>query len=89
MLLVLADALGIILTLSPMHSKNRKLDQTEKKHFGRQARITAARQTAVFFLLWHLGYRDCAYAVYSCICITAAFMLAGGVKLHIQFYMEK
>ncbi len=88
-LLVLAAALGIILALSPMHSKNRKLDQIEKKHFGRRARITAALQTAVFFLLWHLGYPDCAYAVYSCICITAVFMLAGGVQLYIQFHMEK
>lgn len=88
-LLVLAAALGIILALSPMHSKNRKLDQTEKKHFGRRARITAVLQTAVFFLLWHLGYPDCAYAVYSCICVTAVFMLAGGVQLYIQFHMGK
>lgn len=88
-LLVLAAALGIILLLSPMHSKNRKLDQKEKRHFGRRARITAILQTAVFFLLWHLGYPDCAYAVYSCICITAVFMLAGRFQLYIQFQMEK
>lgn len=88
-LFILAAALGIILAISPMHSKNRKLDQKEKRHFGRRARITAVLQTAVFFLLWRLGYPDCAYAVYSCICITVAFMLAGKVQLYIQLHMEK
>lgn len=88
-LLILAASLGIILALSPMHSKNRKLDQKEKRHFGRRARITAILQTAVFFLLWHPGYPDYAYAVYSCICITAAFMLAGKVQRYIQLHMEK
>lgn len=88
-LLTLAAALGIVLALSPMNSKNRKLDQTEKKHFGRRARVTAALQTAVFFLLWHLGYPDCSYAVYSCICITSVCMLAGKIQLYIQLHMDK
>ena len=88
-LFILAAALGIILAISPMHSKNRKLDQKEKRHFGRRARITAVLQTAVLFLLWRLGYPDCTYAVYSCICITAVFMLADKVQLYIQLHMEK
>lgn len=85
----LAAAAGIIWALSPMHSKNRKLDEAEKKHFGRRAKITAILQAAVFFLLWHMGYNEYAYAVYTGICITALFMLAGKVQLHIQLHMEK
>lgn len=86
---ILAAAAGIIMAFSPMHSKNRKLDRTEKKHFGRKARVTAILQLAVFFLLWHLGYTDYAYAVYTSICIIAVFMLAGKVQLYIQLHMEK
>ncbi len=86
---ILAAATGIIMAFSPMHSKNRKLDRIEKKHFGRKARVTAILQLAVFFLLWYLGYSDYAYAVYASICIIAVFMLAGKVQLYIQLHMEK
>ena len=88
-LLTLAAAAGIILIFSPMNSRNRKLDQKEKKRFGRYARIIVILQIMVFLILWHLGYLGCAYAVYSSICITAVFMLAGRVKLFIQLHMEK
>ena len=87
--LTLAAAAGIIIIFSPMHSKNRRLDQKEKKHFGRCARTITALHVAVFSLLWYLGYQDCACAVYESICITAVFMLAGKAKLFIQFHMEK
>lgn len=88
-LVTLAAAAGIILILSPMHSKNKKLDQKEKKHFGRRARVIVVLQILVFFVLWRQGYNDCAYAVYSSICIIAFFMLAGKVGLFIQLHMEK
>lgn len=88
-LLTLAAAAGIILVLSPMNSRNRKLDHKEKKHFGRCARIIVFLQILVFLLLWHLGYLDCAYAIYSSICITSVLMIAGKFKLFIQLHMEK
>lgn len=88
-LVTLAAAAGIILVLSPMHSKNRKLDQKEKKHFGRRARVIVVLQITVFFVLWRQGYNDCTYAVYLSICIIAFFMLAGKVGLFIQLYIKK
>lgn len=88
-LLTLVAAAGIILIFSPMNSRNRKLDQKEKKHFGRYARIIVVLQIMVFFTLWYLRVLDCAYSIYSSICITAVFMLAGKVKLFIQLHMEK
>ena len=88
-LVTLAAAAGIVLVFSPMHSKNRKLDQKEKKHFGRRARVIVVLQIMVFFVLWRQGYHDCAYAVYSSICIIAFFMLAGKAGLFIQLDMEK
>ena len=36
LLAVLLVSAGIIFLLSPMHSKNRKLDKEEQKHFGRK-----------------------------------------------------
>lgn len=86
---MLVAAAGIIWAFSPMHSKNRKLDQAEKKHFGKRAKITAILQIAAFFLLWYRGYNEYAYAVYTSICIIAIFMIVGKVQLHIQFHMEK
>lgn len=88
-LLTLAAVAGIILIFSPMNSRNRKLDQKEKRHFGRCARIIVILQIIVFFTLWYLRVLDCAYSIYSSICITAVFMLAGKVKLFIQLHMEK
>lgn len=61
-LVTLAAAAGIILILSPMHSQNRKLDQKEKKHFGKRARVKVILQIMMFFVQWRLGYNDCAYA---------------------------
>lgn len=88
-LLTLAAAAVIILVFSPMRSKNRKLDQKEKKHFGRRARVIVVLQIMVFFVLWRQRYNDCAYAVYSSICIIAVLMLAGKAGLFIQLHMEK
>lgn len=86
--LTLAVAAVIIFTFSPMDSRNRKLDQAEKKHFGRRARITAIVQITVFLLLWRMRYNEYAYAVYTSICIIAVFMLAGRIQLYIQLHME-
>ena len=47
LLAVLLVSAGIIFLLSPMHSKNRKLDKEEQKHFGRKARLIAALELAV------------------------------------------
>ena len=74
--------------LSPMHSKNRKLDKEEQKHFGRKARLIAALELAVLGILWHAGQVLYAYAVYIGICITALFMLIGKAQLWIQSHTE-
>ena len=79
---------GIIFLLSPMHSKNRKLDKEEQKHFGRKARLIAVLELAVLGILWHAGQVLYAYAVYTGICITALFMLVGKAQLWIQSHTE-
>lgn len=88
-ILTLATAVVIILILSPMHSKNRKLDEEEQKHFGAKARIIVLIQTTVFCILWHLDIPAYAYAIYSNICMTAIFMLIGKIQLQIQKNMEE
>lgn len=60
-----------------MHSKNRKLDKEEQKHFGRKARLIAVLELAVLGILWYAGQIPYAYAVYTGICITALFMIVG------------
>lgn len=86
--ILLSLAMVIILWLSPMHSKNRKLDQKEQKHFGRKARLVAVMELIIFLALWYIGQTAYAYAVYTSICITALFMLAGKVQLWIQAHIE-
>lgn len=87
LLAVLLVSAGIIFTQS-MHSKNRKLDKEEQKHFGRKARLIAALELAVLGILWHAGQVLYAYAVYTGICITALFMLIGNAQLWIQSHTE-
>ena len=88
LLAVLLVSAGIIFLLSPMHSKNRKLDKEEQKHFGRKARLIAALELAVLGILWHAGQIPYAYAVYTGIFITALFMLVGKAQLWIQSHTE-
>ena len=65
LLAVLLVSAGIIFLLSPMHSKNRKLDKEEQKHFGRKARLIAVnlspqhrgRDTKLLVLLKKLLHR--------------------------------
>ncbi len=78
----------IILVLSPMHSKNRKLDEKERKRFGIRARGITAAELIVLGVLWHADLNNYAYAVYACICITAVFMIIGKIQLWIQSHME-
>ena len=88
LLAVLLVSAGIIFLLSPMHSKNRKLDKEEQKHFGRKARLIAVLELAVLGILWYAGQIPYAYAVYTGICITALFMLVGKAQLWIQSHTE-
>lgn len=71
-----------------MHSKNRKLDKEEQKHFGRKARLIAVLELAVLGILWYAGQIPYAYAVYTGICITALFMIVGKAQLWIQSHTE-
>lgn len=88
LLAVLLVSAGIIFLLSPMHSKNRKLDKEEQKHFGRKARLIAVLELAVLGILWYAGQIPYAYAVYTGICITALFMIVGKAQLWIQSHTE-
>ena len=88
LLAVLLVSAGVIFLLSPMHSKNRKLDKEEQKHFGRKARLIAVLELAVLGILWYAGQIPYAYAVYTGIFITALFMLVGKAQLWIQSHTE-
>lgn len=81
LIIFLTLAVGIIMILSPMHSKKRKLDEAEQKHFGRKARVITVMQLIVLGVLWYKGAGGYAYAIYSSICITAVLMLIGKVQL--------
>lgn len=88
LIILLALAVGIIMVCSPMHSKNRKLDEAEQKHFGRKARVITVVQLIILGILWYGGVTSYTYAIYSSICIPAVFMLIGKVQLWIQVHIE-
>jgi len=88
LIILLTLAVGIIMIFSPMHSKNRKLDEAEQKHFGRKARVITVLQLIVLGILWYAEMDSYAYAIYSSICITAVFMLIGKVQLWLQAHIE-
>lgn len=86
--ILLAIAVSIIMIFSPMHSKNRKLDEAEQKHFGRKARAITIVQLIVLGVLWYKEHESYAYAIYSSICITAVLMLIGKLQLWLQAHIE-
>lgn len=86
--ILLAIAVSIILIFSPMHSKNRKLDEAEQKHFGRKVRAITVAQLIVLGVLWYMEHESYAYAIYSSICITAVLMLIGKIQLWLQAHIE-
>lgn len=88
LIILLALAVGIIMVCSPMHSKNRKLDEAEQKHFGRKARVITVVQLIVLGVLWYMEQDAYAYAIYSSICIIAVLMLIGKVQLWLQVHIE-
>ena len=86
--IVLAIAVSIIMIFSPMHSKNRKLDKAEQKHFGKRARAITMVKLIILGILWYGEVTSYTYAIYSSICITAVFMLIGKVQLWLQEHIE-
>lgn len=86
--IVLAIAVSIIMVFSPMHSKNRKLDKAEQKHFGKRSRAITMVQLIILGILWYGELTSYTYAIYSSICITAVFMLIGKVQLWLQEHIE-
>lgn len=88
LIILLTLAVCIIMIFSPMHSKNRKLDEAEQKHFGRKARMIVVIQLIVLGVLWYMEQDTYAYAIYSSICITAVLMLIGKVQLWLQVHIE-
>ncbi len=86
--IILALAVSIIMVFSPMHSKNRKLDKAEQKHFGKRARAITMVQLIILGILWYGEGTSYTYAIYSSICITAVFMLIGKVQLWLQEHIE-
>ena len=61
--ILLAIAVSIILIFSPMHSKNRKLDEAEQKHFGRKARAITVAQLIVlgYYGTWSMNLMPMPY----------------------------
>ena len=86
--IILALAVSIIMVFSPMHSKNRKLDKAEQKHFGKRARAITMVKLIILGILWYGEVTSYTYAIYSSICITAVFMLIGKVQLWLQEHIE-
>ena len=86
--ILLTIAVSIIMIFSPMHSKNRKLDEAEQKHFGRKARAITVAQLIVLGVLWYIEQETYAYAIYSSIGITAVLMLIGKIQLWLQAHIE-
>lgn len=88
LMILLVLATGIIFYLSPMNCKNRKLDEKERRYFGRKARIIAGVEVIVLGILWYAELINYAYAVYTSICITAIFMIIGKIQLKIDTDIE-
>ena len=88
LIILLVLAVGIIMVCSPMHSKNRKLDEAEQKHFGRKAKVITVMQLIVLGVLWYMEQDAYAYAIYSSICITAVLMMLGKMQLWLQVHIE-
>ena len=87
LIILLVLAVGIIMVCSPMHSKNRKLDEAEQKHFGRKAKVITVMQLIVLGVLWYMEQDAYAYAIYSSICITAVLMMLGKMQLWLQVHI--
>ena len=87
--MILVVSVLIIAVLSPMNSKKRKLDSTEKKHFGKRARVLLVLQLVILLILYGVANRELVYAVYSSIYLIALFMLIGKVSLQIQLHMDE
>lgn len=86
---ILLAASAVIFILSTMDSPKRKLDEEEKKHFGRRARLILCAELAVFGLLYGFRYYELAYAGFCSFCLIAVCMLIGKAILTIQLNMEK
>lgn len=87
--LILVVAVIVILILSPMDSRKRKLDQQERVYFGKRAKVILLAQIMILIILYAFEKMELAYAVYSSICLIAVFMLIGEITLRIQLHMEK
>ena len=74
----------IIFSLSPMDSKQRKLDTAEKKHFKFRARLILMVQLVVVGILCFIGQRICVVPICISICTIAVLMLIGKIQLAAQ-----
>lgn len=86
---ILTVSVIIILILSPMDSRKRKLDQEERIHFRKRARVILLVQMMVLGIFYASGNMALAYAIYSSICLIAVFMLIGELTLKLQLHMEE
>lgn len=71
--------------MSPIDSKNRSLDQIEKKRYKMAAIMTALLCETVYFIIWRLGYEKIASSVAIGI-ILAAFLQLPCIP---RFFKEK
>lgn len=72
---VLMMAVGIILVFSPVDSRTRKMDQSEKEYFGRKAQVIVLIQILFMWGMGKNGLSTYAHGVYMGVCITSVLMI--------------
>ncbi len=72
-------ALSVVLVLSPVESRNKKLDDVEKKYYKRMSHCIVSIQACFLVLLYCMGMYRYFYAGYTAIIFVALFMVLGKI----------
>lgn len=72
-------ALSVVLVLSPVESRNKKLDDIEKKYYKRMSHCIVSIQACFLVLLYCMGMYRYFYAGYTAIIFVALFMVLGKI----------
>lgn len=70
-------ALSVVLVLSPVESRNKKLDDVEKRYYKRMSHCIVSIQACFFVLLYCMGMYRYFYAGYTAIIFVALFIIKG------------
>lgn len=72
-------ALSVVLVLSPVESRNKKLDDIEKRYYKRMSHCIVSIQACFLVLLYCMGMYRYFYAGYTAIIFVALFMVLGKI----------